>query len=137
MHRSARFRLFRRSPAWLLAIGLFAIAMQAMGGIGLMPRATGGGFQMEICTSKGVGKLVTAAQSGQTSLPDVPDVPNLPAAGHQDCCTACASAPLLLADIAPGVPPAPTFRGIFVAGPLLSPFAVAWLSHPPRGPPQA
>ncbi len=130
MRRFSRFRPFRHSPAWLLAIGLFAMAMQAMGGIGLMPRiSAGGGFQVEICTSKGVSKLVAAAQSGQTSLPD---------AGHQDCCTLCAaSAPLLLADTAPGVPPAPTFRGIFVAGPLLSPFAVAWLSHPPRGPPQA
>ena len=130
MRRSARFRPFRHSPAWLLAIGLFAMALQAMGGIGLMPRmAAGGGFQVEICTSKGVSKFAAASQSGRTSLPD---------SGHQDCCTLCAaSAPLLLADAAIGVPPAPTFRSVFVAGLHLSPFAVAWLSHPPRGPPQA
>lgn len=129
MHRSARFRPFRHSPAWLLAIGLFAMAMQAMGGIGLMPRASGGGVQMEICTSKGLSKLVVASQSGQTSLPD---------AGHQDCCTLCAaSAPLLLVDAALGVPSAPTFRSIFVANPFPRPSAAAWLSYPPRGPPQA
>jgi hypothetical protein len=133
MHRSARFRPFRHSPAWLLAIGLFAMAMQAMGGIGLMPRmAAGGGFVVEICTSKGVAKLAAASQPGKTSLP------NVPVAGHQDCCTLCASsAPLLLADAALGVLPAPTFRGIFVANPSPRLPAVAWLSHPPRGPPQA
>ena len=130
MRRPARFRPFRHSAAWLLAIGLFAMAMQAMGGIGLMPRVSaGGGFQMEICTAKGVGKLTLASQSGQTSVPD---------AGHQDCCTLCvASAPLLPADTALGVPPAPTFRSSFVASSILSPSARAWLSHPPRGPPQA
>ena len=129
MRRSTRFRPFRHSPAWLLAIGLFAMAMQAMGGIGLMPRASAdGGIQVEICTSKGVSKLA-APQSGQTSLPD---------ADHQDCCTLCAaSAPLLLADAVPGVPPAPTFRSFFVANSFPRPSATAWLSHPPRGPPQA
>lgn len=130
MLRSAHFRPFRHSPAWLLAIGLFAMALQAMGGSGLMPRvAAGGGVQMEICTSKGVGKLAVALQSGRTSLPD---------SGHQDCCTLCAaSAPLLPTDVALGVPPAPTFRSVFVADPFPWPAAAAWLSHPPRGPPQA
>jgi hypothetical protein len=132
MRRFARFRPLRHSPAWLLAVGLFAMALQAMGGSGLMPRlAADGGFQMEICTSKGVGKLPVPLQSGRTSLP-------APDHGHQDCCTLCAaSAPLLLADAVLGVPPAPTFRGAFFAGPLLPPFTLAWLSHPPRGPPHA
>lgn len=136
MRRSARFRPFRHSSAWLLAIGLFAMALQAMGGIGLMPRAAaGGGVQMEICTSKGVGKLAAAVQSGQTSLPNVPNVPD---AGHQDCCTLCAaSAPLLLADAAIGVPPAPTFRSVFVANSFPRIAATEWLAHPPRGPPAA
>ena len=108
------------------------MALQAMGGSGLMPRlAADGGFQMEICTSKGVGKLPVSLQSGRTSLP-------APDHGHQDCCTLCAaSAPLLLAGAVLGVPPAPTFRGAFFAGPLLPPFTLAWLSHPPRGPPHA
>jgi hypothetical protein len=130
MPRSTRFRPFRHSSAWLLAIGLFAMALQALGGIGLMPRmAAGGGFVVEICTSKGIDKIATAVQSGKTSLPD---------AGHQDCCTLCAaSAPLLLADAMPGVPPAPTFSGIFVANLFPRPSAAAWLSHPPRGPPSA
>jgi len=130
MRRSARFRPFRHSPAWLLAIGLFAMALQAMGGSGLMPRmAPGGGVQMEICTSKGVSKLAVTSQSGRTSLPD---------AGHQDCCTLCAAgAPLLLVDAAIGVPPAPTFRSIVVADFFPRFSATAWLSHPPRGPPQA
>ena len=127
MRRSTRFRPFRHSPAWLLAIGLFAMAMQAMGGIGLMPRASAdGGFRMEICTSKGVGKLA-APRSSQTSLPD---------AGHRDCCTLCAAGgPLVPLDAVHGVPPAPTFRGHVVANPFPRPPAAAWLSFPPRGPP--
>jgi hypothetical protein len=134
MRRFACFRLLRHSPAWLLAIGLFAMALQAMGGSGLMPRvAADGGFQVEICTSKGVGKYSMPSQSGRTSLPA-----DMPEAGHQDCCTLCAAgAPLLLADAALGVPPAPTFRGGFSADSLLPSFALAWLSHPPRGPPRA
>ena len=130
MRRSARFRPLRHSPAWLLAIGLFAMAMQAMGGSGLMPRmAAGGGFQVEICTSKGVSKFAAASQSGRTSLPD---------SGHQDCCTLCAaSAPLLPADGAIGVPPAPTFRGDLAVPSSPRPAASAWLAHPPRGPPAA
>ena len=130
MRRFARFRPLRHSPAWLLAIGLFAMALQAMGANGLMPRmAAGGGLQMEICTSKGVARLAVTSPAGQTSLPD---------AGHQDCCTLCAAgAPLLLVDAAPGVPPAPAFRNTFVAGSFFRPLAAAWLSHPPRGPPAA
>lgn len=129
MRRSARFRPFRHSPAWLLAVGLFVMALQALGGSGLMPRVSAAGVQMEICTGKGVTRLNVAAQSGQPSLPD---------AGHQDCCTLCAaSAPLLLVDAAIGVPPAPTFRSTFVAGASPRPLTAAWLSNPPRGPPPA
>jgi hypothetical protein len=133
MPRSADFRRFRHSPVWLLAIGVFALALQAMGASGLMPRmATGGGLQMEICTSKGVGTLAPTSQPGRTSLPNVPN------AGHQDCCTLCAAgAPLLLVDAVLGVPPVPTFRSAFVAGSFPRPPATAWLSHPPRGPPAA
>lgn len=129
MRRSARFRPLRLSPAWLLAIGLFAMALQAMGGSGLMLRHAGGGLQMEICTGKGVVKLAPASQSGKSSLPD---------AGHQECCTLCAaSAPLLPADGAIGVPPAPTFRGDLAVPSSPRPAATAWLAHPPRGPPAA
>lgn len=130
MHQSTPFRPFRHSSAWLLVIGLFAMAIQALGGIGLMPRlSASGGFQLEICTSKGVSKIAKRPQSGQTSLPD---------SGHQDHCTLCAaSAPLLLADAAPGVPPAPTFRDVPVAASSPRPAATAWLAHPPRGPPPA
>ena len=129
MHRSAHFRPFRHSAAWLLAIGLFAMAIQALGGIGLMPRVSGSGFQVEICTSKGVSKLAVSAQSGQTSQPD---------GGHQDCCTLCAAgAPLLPAAAALGVPPAPTFRNILVVGSVPRFAAAAWLLQPPRGPPLA
>lgn len=129
MHQSTRFRPFRHSPAWLLAIGLFAMAMQALGGIGLMPRLSAGGFQLEICTSKGVSKVALTQQSGQTPLPD---------GGHRDHCTLCAaSAPLLLADATLGVSSAPTFGDVLVAASSPRPAAAAWLAHPPRGPPQA
>lgn len=129
MRPAAGIRPLRLSPAWLLALGLFALVLQAMGGSGLMPRVSGdGGVQLEICTSKGVGKLALASQPGKTSLPDA----------GQDCCTLCAaSAPLLLADALPGVAPAPTSRGVVVAGSAPRLGAPSWLSHPPRGPPAA
>ena len=124
-----RFRTFRHSPAWLLAIGVFAMALQALGGIGLMPRLAAGGVQMEICTGKGTGRITVASQAGKTSLPD---------SGHQECCTLCAAgAPLLLAAAALGVPPAPTFRDVLAAALILPPAGSAWLAHPPRGPPHA
>jgi len=129
MHRSAHFRPFRHSAAWLLAVGLFAMALQALGGSGLMPRLSDSGFQLEICTSKGLSKPAAAAQSGRTSLPD---------GGHRDCCTLCAaSAPLLPAEAALGVPPAPTFRNTLVAGSVPRSSAAPWLLQPPRGPPVA
>lgn len=128
MFRSAHFRSHRRSPVWLLAIGLFAMAMHAFGSAGLMPRSVAsGGFLAEICTSKGVSKIDPALQSGKTSLPD---------SGHQDCCTLCvASGESLPVDLGLGVPPAPTFGSTFLPG--TSPFSPAFarLSHPPRGPP--
>lgn len=128
MMLSAHFRLFRLAPVWLLAIGLFAMAMQALGGIGLMPRSSGvGGFYAEICSSKGVGRVAAALPAGTTSLPD---------SGHQDCCKLCAaSAPLLLTELAIGVPPAPTFSGVLLGSPFAQPFAHPWRLHPPRGPP--
>jgi hypothetical protein len=129
MGRFVRFRPLRLSPAWLLAVGLLAMALQALGGSGLMPRLVAGGVQMEICTSKGVGRITVASQPGGTSLPD---------GGHQDCCTLCAAgAPLLLAAAGLGVPPVPTFRAGPPARAVPAPAAPAWLTHPPRGPPQA
>lgn len=124
------FTPFRRHAAALLAIGLFAMAIQALGGIGLMPRLSAGtGFQLEICTGKGLSTLAMAPQSGPTSPPDT---------DHRDCCTLCAaSAPLLLAEALLGVLPAPAFGNIFVAGSVPRLSAPAWLAHRPRGPPQA
>ena len=130
MFRSAHFRPHRRSPVWLLAIGLFAMAMHAFGSAGLMPRSVAsGGFLAEICTSKGVSKLDPALQSGKSSLPD---------SGHQDCCTLCvASGESLLVDIGLGVLPAPTFGIAFFTSTAPFPPAFVRLSHPPRGPPLA
>lgn len=130
MNRSAHFRQSRHSPLWLLALGLFAMAMHAFGNAGLMPRSVAGsGFMAEICTSKGVSKIDPALLAGKTSLPD---------SGHQDCCKLCvASSPLLQADTALGVLPALTFGSHVLAGPFPFPASLARLSHPPRGPPIA
>ena len=130
MHRSASLRRFRQSPAWLFAIALFAMAMQAIGGSGIMPRnAAGGDFRAEICTSRPAGGVNPASRSGQPVLPD---------SGHQDCCSLClAGAPVLLADAMPGVPPAPTFDSVFLSSPVPFPSTIARLSPPPRGPPAA
>jgi hypothetical protein len=130
MHRSASLRPFRQSPAWLFAIALFAMAMQAIGGSGIMPRnAAGGDFRAEICTSRPAGRVDPASRSGQPALPD---------SGHQDCCSLCLTGtPVLLADATLGVPPAPTFDSIFFSSPFPFPSTSARLSHPPRGPPAA
>ncbi len=128
MFRSAYFRPLRHSPVWLLAIGLFAMAMHAFGSAGLMPRSVAsGGFLAEICTSKGVSKVDPALLSGKTSLPD--------SSHHQDCCTLCVTSAPLLAGAGLGVLPAPTFSGNFFTSPFPFPSALARLSHPPRGPP--
>lgn len=128
MLASAHLRPLRHPPVWLLAIGLFAMAMHALGGAGLMPRSiASGGFMAEICTSKGVAKLDPALQAGNTSLPD---------SGHQDCCKLCvASSSLLAAAGGLGVPPAPTFASVFFSSHFPFPAFIARLSHPPRGPP--
>jgi hypothetical protein len=116
--------------AWLLAFGLFAMAMTAMGGVGLMQtHAAGGGFLVEICSARGAGRIEFVPQSGESSLP---------AGSHSDCCQLCAtSAPLLLADASLAVPPAPALGDTLAANPVSRLVASARLSHPPRGPPSA
>jgi hypothetical protein len=116
--------------AWLLACGLFAIAMTAMGGVGLMrTHAAGGGFLVEICSAKGAGRIEFVSQSGERSLPG---------GSHSDCCQLCATgAPLLLADATLVVPTAPVLGDTLSADPVSRPAASARLSHAPRGPPSA
>ena len=128
MSRYARFPSFRHRAAWLFAIGLFAMAMHAFGGSGIMrPNSVASGFYAEICTSQGLSKLDPSGQSG---------IPPLPDGGHHDCCKLCvASAPLLPVDAVLGVPPAPTVAKVFFAACRLRPAAIARLSKPPRGPP--
>lgn len=108
--------------AWLFALGLFAMAMTAMGGTGVLrPHAAGNGFYVEVCSAKG-------ARS----------VPGLPAGSHSDCCQLCTTgASLLLADFTLAVPQAPEFAEVRFAEPVSRPGAMARLSHPPRGPPSA
>ncbi|MCK9380903.1 MAG: DUF2946 family protein [Sulfuritalea sp.] len=128
MLRSAHLLPFRHRAAWLLACGLFAMVMQAFGATGLVRHdSAAGGFYAEICTSKGLSKMDPARQPGSTSLPD---------SAHQDCCKLCAaSASLLAVDAVLAVPPAPTVTKLFPASRSIPPTALAWVSHPPRGPP--
>ena len=130
MPRFPHFTLFRHRALWLLAIGLFVMVLQTLGGVGRgAVRLAGGGFQAEICTSRGWARAAAALPAGKTSLP---------AGDDQDCCRLCVfSAPLLLADAMPGVPPAPTFSSAFLAGSFPWPAVIARWSHPPRGPPRA
>ena len=116
--------------AWLFAFGLFAMAMTAMGGTGLMrTHGAGGSFFVEMCSSKGAGRIDLALQSGNSSLPE---------SVHQDCCQLCATnAPLLRADSTLDLPSAPVFGSARFASLVSRPAALAWLSHPPRGPPSA
>ena len=130
MTRFPHFSAFRRHAFWLLAIGLFALALQTLGGVG--PRAVrpaGGSFQAEICTSRGLAGVAAVLPAGKTALP---------ADDHQDCCRLCvSSAPLWLADTVPGVPPAPAFSSAFVASSFPWPAVIARWSQAPRGPPPA
>jgi len=127
---SAHLPWFRHRAAWLLACGLFAMALQALGGNGLMRQhSVAGGFYAEICTVAGLSKMDPARQSGNSRLP---------ASAHSDCCKLCAvSAPVLAVDAVPGVPAAPTFRSVLFANSFPHPSALARLAHPPRGPPTA
>ena len=128
MLRFFHFTRFGHRAAWLLAVGLFAMTIQAFGAIGLMHETSaGGGFRAEICTSKGLTKPVPGGQPADTSPADD---------SRHGCCKLCgASAPLLTADAVLGVPPAPTFSGLFFAAPSIPPAVIARVSHPPRGPP--
>jgi hypothetical protein len=95
----------RHRSAWLLALGLLAVALQALGGTGLLrPGAsagTGEKFAAEVCTSHGVVKAAAAQLPGAGSQP---------ATDAHDCCKLCAAgAPLLIAGIGIAVSPAPTF----------------------------
>ena len=130
MLRSAHLLSFRHRAVWLLASGLFAMAMQAFGATGLMRQdAAAGGFYAEICTSMGLSKADPAQQPGNTSLPD---------SAHHDCCKLCAaSMPLLTVDAMSAVPPAPTIAKLFFESGFMCPADIAWVSHAPRGPPTA
>lgn len=129
---NARIRPVPRQTqaAWLFALGLFAVAMAALGGSGLMRNhAAGAGFLVEICSTRAAGIADLARQTGSPSLPD---------SGSRDCCQLCAtSAPALLGDATLGVPPAPIFGAARFAGPASHPVSLQRLAHPPRGPPYA
>jgi hypothetical protein len=127
---SAHLLSFRHRAAWLLACGLLAMAMQVFGATGLThQKSAAGGFYAEICTSMGLSKTDPARQSGN---------PSLPHSAYHDCCKLCAaSMPLLTVDAMPGVPPAPTIAQLFFESGFIRPADIAWVSHPPRGPPTA
>jgi len=131
MLQTIHFLSFRRRAVRLLALGLLAVALQALAGTGLLRPGTSAGigekFAAEVCTSHGVVKL-DPAQTGDGS--------SLPATGLHDCCKLCAAgAPLLIAGIGIGVPPAPTFIPGNDSPDSAPPTLAVRTAHPPRGPP--
>ena len=121
----------RHRSAWLLALGLLAVALQALGGTGLLrPGAsagTGEKFAAEVCTSHGVVKAAAAQLPGAGSQP---------ATDAHDCCKLCAAgAPLLIAGIGIAVSPAPTFIPGTDSPNSAPPTLAVRTAHPPRGPP--
>jgi hypothetical protein len=121
----------RHRSAWLLAIGLLAVALHALAGTGLMRTSAVAGssdrFVAEVCTSHGL----TTLDPLQTGSDD-----SVPATGMHDCCKLCAAgAPALAADIEIGVPPAPTFSIRNASDSSAHPTLAVWTAHPPRGPP--
>lgn len=131
MLRFAYLLSFRNRAAGLWAIGLLAVALHVLAGTGLLRSSAdtgkGVGFAAELCTSHGVVAADPAQTSGGGSPPDT---------GSHDCCKLCAAGgPLLAAELAAGVPPAPTFAARQVSLFSARPTQAAWTAHPPRGPP--
>lgn len=122
---------FRRRTAWLLFLGLLAVALHGLAGTDLVRASanTGSGdsFVAEVCTSHGLSRLDPAQTRGDSSQP---------ASGAHDCCKLCAAGgPVLVANIGLGVPPAPTFATAHDASPAAHPTLASRTAHPPRGPP--
>lgn len=131
MLRYADLPSFRHRAAWLLCLGLLAVALHAMAGTGLlrtsMTAGKGETFAAEVCTSHGVVK----ADSSRTA-----DDSGQPASGVHDCCKLCAATgPLLAASIEIGVPPAPTLAAPYESPDSARPRSALGIAHPPRGPP--
>jgi hypothetical protein len=121
----------RHRSAWLLAIGLLAVALHALAGTGLMRTSavagSGDRFVAEVCTSHGLATL----DPSQTGSGD-----SSPATGMHDCCKLCAAgAPLLIAGIGIAVSPAPTFIPGNDSPNSAPPTLAVRTAHPPRGPP--
>jgi len=114
-------------PAMLLVAGLLAVAMHALGGMGLMPAHRGSGWSSpEICSIDGSLPAGTAG-----NLP-------APVGASHDCWKSCAvSVPLLFADSALAVAPGPAAAAVRPAGALARPVTEARIAHPPRGPPSS
>lgn len=130
MYQNFYLSSLRRHAAWLLFVGLLAVALNALAGAGVMlPGAGSGGKQYagEVCTSHGLMKI-DPAQTG-TADPQ-------PASGAHDCCKQCATGgPLLAMELGNAVSPAPTFGALRNRYAPARPALVAWTAHPPRGPP--
>lgn len=124
-----------RHARLLLVLGVFAMFMQSLAGMGLMGSHAGsdGKFVAEICTALGISN----ARATQSTLADLADQQPANDNGNvHDCCKLCvASSPLLLASTSLAVSPAPTFHAIFATPFLARPASFAWTAHPPRGPP--
>lgn len=124
-----------RHARLLLVLGVFAVFMHTLAGMGLMGSHAGsdGKFVAGICTALGISN----ASAIQSPLGDLagPQPANDKGNVH-DCCKLCvASSPLLLASASLAVSPAPTFHAIFAAPLPARPASFAWTAHPPRGPP--
>ena len=131
MPRSAHLTPFRHRAAWLLVLGLLAVALHALAGTGLMRAGSTAGngpsFAAEVCTSHGLLTVDPAQTRGDSSQP---------ATGVHDCCKLCAAgAPLLVANLAAGAALAPTFAASHDSPASARPPPAVRTAHPPRGPP--
>jgi hypothetical protein len=126
-----------RHARLLLVLGVFAMFMQSLAGMGLMGSHAGSDskFVAEICTTLGISNAL-ATQSTLADLADQQPANDNGNGNVHNCCKLCvASSPLLLASTSLAVSPAPTFHAIFAAPFSARPASFAWTAHPPRGPP--
>ena len=131
MPQSAHLTPFRHRAAWLLVLGLLAVALHVLVGTGLMrtsvTAARGDTFAADVCTGHGLLKADSSPNPGDSSQP---------ASGVHDCCKLCAAgAPLLVATIEIGAALAPTFATAHDAPSAARPTLASRTAHPPRGPP--
>lgn len=114
------------TPQLIVTLGMFAVALHNLAGMGLMhSRTAAGKLAIEVCTPQSM------------AVQDTTTTDSLPSDSHvmRECCKLCiASGSLPLAVIVAAVVPAPTFTVSLPAFAAARPATFDWTAYFPRGP---